>query len=1327
DLQACALTSSDIHSPFLPRTFTMSSAKSAPNGSSASWSAAERLMQNPNESHNPTVEEVPDEEDVTPHPHPASADSILESDADTPSWAPSMSAKAAGKRKEETSSNARTPMLDTQSDEVFPGLGGAPKAPQAAPSPWVSKNGPAANGTSNGVSTNGTSASNSPAANQSAPKVAAPSLAGQVSGMSYTFEPKELPRSATKKPLPDLLRDINKKFRVNLAQTTGEGGSIKIAAGGSRTAESVTRQAFKELGSQINLKTSAKVSIPRSARALIIGKGGANIKALQEASGARIQMPKMEDTPEPVDDDDDMIDVVIEGNPIAVRIAKAELAKKGAERKSTVNTKLRTIPAEFYPFISGEAQALEEAHGVQIRVPTHHTWTSQPPPQLPEQGQAPAFIPAAGDNHVTLAGDRAAVQAARAEIEALTNKLRQELTMQQQSINKGRHQFIIGDRGISVQDFFADTGCGIILPGGAEDDVITIIGTSDQVDEAMDKAMDLAMGMQNSSFDISRHIRGVPRPGEHARNITQYLRDRKQIEKIEKLHQAHIFTPVDYAGGAAPWELYARDGKNAIRAQGEIKNIVMAHPPDRMATVPVDSFFHNHLRNDIIPRVKQDYGVHVVIPSASQPDVLLVFEGEGGQKAEYEVPRGQPTPAEIQAFRQGLEDARKHILDIIGAQAQITSTEIDVPAIFHDKLKRYIKKEQQARSADQIPVRVFNTGTLLTFRGPQPAVESLAAKVNAFVEQAIEDEKERGFTLSFDFPKEYAGQLVGKGASHVNELRERFDVDIKVNDGKVDLKGPKAKAEAAKSHILSLGRQWADTATYTLKVDPTYHSELIGAKGAQINRLQDRYKVQIHFPRQKAFRDDQSNADAASDAGQRKVRPEQSADEVTVKGPTKGADGARDEILSLLQYLKDNSHEATVTVKAGQIPQLIGQRGSGMDEIRTSTGARIDVPNAKNLSPENEVVIKIKGTKSQMAQAKKLIEEKKEVYDQTVKKTLSVDRRHHRALIGSGGSTIRDIVSKAGGSDNPREYIRTVQFPKVEADGNDIKIEGNKEVVDKIIAAINEIVSTLDSQKTDELDIPTDKHRSLIGRGGETKKELEAKFKVALDIPRQGSGQTAVKITGQPDAVAKAKAHLQDLVKEQEGESVSVPLKVHHSIADNGQYFRRLKNEHKVTVDHAGHKVPPKPAAPTNVRANGGAMPLITDDADEAADVHSWKLVDMSESGLDGDIPWILRGPPDNIAKAQAALEAAIEQALQNTTIGYLTLPDPSTYRFVIGTRGSKVDSIRKATGCKITVPRDQAADEAIEIIGSADGVEAARDLILQAVKEGGNAPNGRF
>ena len=297
-----------------------------------------------------------------------------------------------------------------------------------------------------------------------------------------------------------------------------------------------------------------------------------------------------------------------------------------------------------------------------------------------------------------------------------------------------------------------------------------------------------------------------------------------------------------------------------------------------------------------------------------------------------------------------------------------------------------------------------------------------------------------------------------------------------------------------------------------------------------------------------------------------------------------------------------------------------------------------------------------------------------------------------------------------------------MQFPKAESDGT-IIIKDKEDVVDKIIAAINQIVAERESQTTEEIEVPGDKHRSLIGREGDTKKGLEAKFKVSIDIPRQGSGQTSVKITGTPEDVEKAKTHIHGLVKDQEGETVQVPRHLHHNVADNGQFFRKLRNDHQVTVDHTGHKIPPKPAVPANTRANGGgSLPLITDDENDSTDAFSWNIVRTGDSDLDGEIPWILRGRPENLAKARASLEAAIEQAMKNDTTGFLVLPDPRTYRYVIGQGGSKVNNIRKATGCKINVPRDQAKDEAIEILGSAEGVEKAKVLILQAVKEGGIA-----
>ncbi|KAL8417933.1 hypothetical protein RB594_001519 [Gaeumannomyces avenae] len=1231
-------------------------------------------------------------------------------DPDLPQHSPQpAAAKAAGKQN---ASPVPSASIDTHSHELFPELGGPKKANAAVPPVWSAKtasNGSKANG---GTPVDAGSGASTPNGSRGGP----PALSIPGRNVTHVFlEPQQImPRAQLKRPIPDILKDLNRKSRANVTMSSAPNGRLRFEATGP---QDVAHQALKDLVQQIGAKQTVKVSIPHSSRSHIIGKQGSTIKALQEKTGARIQLPK-DAGAGPVDDDDDaMVDVLIEGNALSARAAQDAVLAIAKERSANVSTKLRSIPAEFYPFIG---QGLTFGDDVNVRIPPHQPWSSQPP-SAPPAGQRPAFNPAPLESFIQLAGERAAVQAARADIERKVEELRQQLMLEQLSIQRGRHQFIIGDRGVPIEDFFDETGCAIILPTDEDDDMVTIVGPASKLQAGAEKAMDLALNMQCSNLDISRFHRQAPGgAAAHARNVTRYLRQRDEIKRLERMYNTHINTPFTREG-ALPWELYARDGKNAIRAQSEIKGLVDSHPPSRMATVPIDPFFHTYLRDEVKNRVKETYGVQLVVPETSDvgAPVLLVFEEVAPVDAEYQVPRAAPSAADVKAFQEGLSAAKKHIIDIIGHQEQITSIPIDVPHKFHDKLKRFIKKEQENRAPDQIRVRVSALGTTVTLRGPKSSVEGLASKVVAFIQQETEDEKERGFTLEFDFPQKFANHLIGKGGSNIRELREKFDVEIQVQDGKVELKGPKAKAEAARSHIQSWARQLADEMTHVLKIDPKFHRELIGTQGSQINRLQTRYKVLIFFPRsaKPAKDDDDSAADATSDAGA-KQRRQQAPDEVLIRGPKKGADEARDEILSLVQYSRDHSYTATVPVQQKQLPHFIGSGGSVMDALRTETGAKIDIPNGRE-SPDTIVEILIKGTKSQVAAAKKILEEKKSVFDDTVVREIEVERKYHKALIGAGGATLKDIVVSAGGSDDRRELARTVRFPKQDSDGNTIKIEGRTDIVEKIVAKIQEIVSQRESQVSEVIDVPIEKHRTLIGRGGDVKRQLEAKLKVSIDIPKQGDGKTGVKISGLPADVESAKEHIQSLVKEQQGETVEVPRSLHHAVSNGGQIFRKLRNDHQVTVDHAGHAVPPKPSQSAGARSNGGALPLITDEP--AADAHSWNVVESAGAGSDEDqgmIPWVLRGPPAGIEKAKKLIDTALEQAQKGSATGYLNLADPRTCRFVIGQGGSKVNQIRKQTGCQITVPR-QGSDDAIEIVGTKDGVEKAKDLILAAVEEG--------
>ncbi|MCJ1478369.1 hypothetical protein MMC13_007049 [Lambiella insularis] len=1340
-------------------------------------SFAERLSQKhaTSNGHGPIIEDTIDEEDVL-HPPPSSTVEKQHTEAppapvlvpaDEP-VAQNMSEKAMGKQKAPQQTATPTELgtaddIGTKSEELFPPLGGGSKtrAPGPTSAAWGAKK-PASvgNGTSNGVnghaptSSAASSRPSTPASGNLTPgssnRSAVPksmSMPGRHSE-SVQFAPSQLiPRHQLKNPVQDVLRDINKRSKATVEMKPGPGGVICFEGKGPVDA---VRQALRDVAKEVGSKQAVKVPIPASVRPHIIGRQGAVIQAIAQRTGAHIQVPKAEESPHSHDDDDNTtIDVSIEGDAISAEMARREIERIVNERTSTVNVRLRDVPAEFYPYIAGPhnsgVTALEQGRDIKVKVPAYYSWSHQPPPQ-PSSSGPPGFLPHP-NSHIQLSGDRRAVQDARAQIERQVEVLRRQITLAQLAINRGQHQFIIGDRGNSLHDLLQETGCAVILPPETDDtEMLTVTGPRDKIELGLDKVMNLATSMQSSIVDIGRQHSNAPIGAQaHARALTRYLHQREVIAKLEKLYDSRIVLPAGEEGPVA-WEVYSRDGKNTIRARSDIMSIINAHPPSRLLHMEIDPFFYEHLKAAHSRQIQEDHGVHVLFPNETdiKPQVVLVYDGSQAEGADFEVPRQKPLQSEVAQFEEALRKAQEHILNLISGQGSIEATEIAVPSMYHEKLRKYAAREQQDLPNGQLPIQITTgenstaaptrqmprtIGQGVFLRGPSTRLDAFAEKIRAFVEAEKQDELERGFTMSFDFPQKHANYLIGKKGENINKLREEFDVDIQVNDGKVELKGPKAKAEAAKSKILAMSKKLDDEATHVLKIKPQYHREMIGAKGSQVNRLQDRYNVRVQFPRSAQSHHDHD--ETASEAGTPRFnRSNQALDEVIIRGPRKGADEARDELLNLLQWTMDTSHGAVVSVAQGQLPSLIGQGGKEMDSIREITGAKVDVPGSRDVAdPSGRVDLKIKGTKKQVEEAKKLLEEKVKIFDASITKSLDVDKKFHKALIGAGGANIRNIVVQAGGSEDRRELARTIKFPRQDSDESTIRLEGDKDLVEKLIQAINAFVEQRENQSTEVVEIAPEKHRLLIGHGGETRKALETKFNISLDIPRQtvqGPERSHVKLAGSPENVEKAKHHILQLVQDQEGETVHVPRDLHNVVSDNGQFFRRLRQDHKVTVDHAGQQPPTRPTSAPRPRINAGAaLPLITDEPD-SLDNHSWEIVDHgSEITETGEIPWVLRGSPQNVARARATLQKALEQARMSGSTGYLILPDPKTYRFIIGPGGSQINSIRKETGCKINVPRDQAKGEAIEIVGSSQGVERAKDIILETVRNGAANSNG--
>ena len=234
--------------------------------------------------HGPTIEDVVDEEDII-HPPPSStANSKSPGASGIPVLVPTdepLSEKAMGKQKVQEQPSVPPPQpekvvkLDTKSEELFPALGSGPKprAPAQVSPAWGSKK-PAsvANGVPNGIngygplSSGATSRSATPASGiltpsstnksisvKDRPTIPYMSMPGRHSERVQFAPSQLLPRKEMKKPLQDVLRDINKKSKATVEMKPGPGGVIYFEGKGPVDA---VRQALKDVAKEVGSKVS---------------------------------------------------------------------------------------------------------------------------------------------------------------------------------------------------------------------------------------------------------------------------------------------------------------------------------------------------------------------------------------------------------------------------------------------------------------------------------------------------------------------------------------------------------------------------------------------------------------------------------------------------------------------------------------------------------------------------------------------------------------------------------------------------------------------------------------------------------------------------------------------------------------------------------------------------------------------------------------------------------------------------------------------------------------------------------------------------------------
>lgn len=232
----------------------------AAGGTSFAQQLMEKHTATDGHAHNVTIEDTVDEDDIQ-HPPPSG----LPKPAD-------LSEKAAGKQPAATPAPKAPTQnkLDTQSEELFPSLGG-PKSKSAAPTTWSRKpavvsQGGFPNGTPNGSAarSNAQSRASTPMSGVMTPTANAPvsgvgvpkmNLPGRWTEQVSFARSQLLPKSQLKKPMPEVLRDINKRSKAEVKMFNGPNDTVIFE--GTGPVEAV-RQALKDVAKELGSKVSRR-------------------------------------------------------------------------------------------------------------------------------------------------------------------------------------------------------------------------------------------------------------------------------------------------------------------------------------------------------------------------------------------------------------------------------------------------------------------------------------------------------------------------------------------------------------------------------------------------------------------------------------------------------------------------------------------------------------------------------------------------------------------------------------------------------------------------------------------------------------------------------------------------------------------------------------------------------------------------------------------------------------------------------------------------------------------------------------------------------------
>ncbi|KAJ1981438.1 hypothetical protein H4R34_002070 [Dimargaris verticillata] len=1129
----------------------------------------------------------------------------------------------------------------------------------------------------------------------------------------------------------DVVRQVMKKTNTQIDVSTASQTQTMTFLIRGKTEQ--VRLAKRDILATLGTRVTVTLQVPSFVRPFILGARGRTLNAITQQTGTKIHIPRRDEPARGTsgsgeeDDHDAVSEITITGDLEGVSLAKSEIEKIVNEKTSRRVVRLTHIPASFYPLITGAYQdtvnQLMADYNVKIRIPAYHPATGlgghsgHSSPDSSNRAEPASAI--------TVSGDKDALDTVVDALNSLFEELSRSTRTVTLTIPKRQHRFLVGGKGSVVHEVLAGTGCSMELPPASDPlESVVIRGPEAKLIEALTLVMDKTSDIHVDSVDLLT-IHHTPSPADHAAQVLRYLTARNKLKSVELAHSAKVHLPRhpeqdhDYT-----IEVVTSSMLDMINARQALVELLKGLPPHYTLVCPIEPHLHGHLmgrHGQNAERIHSTYGVDLVFGDKDrpQPDVLLVYDEN-------------PLVDSLIHDKRQHADAVVHLLQQVAREltersrktTDHTTQTLHIPARYH----RYIQGPDNARldavlGSGSLAYVVFGDGTSsggggnanqVTIQGPTEEVTRVAAELARLSDEAREQEALNSYASTLSVPQQHLPHVIGKGGANLTRLKDQFDVKIDVDDraaansapgtATITLKGSKDQVEAGQAEIEALVDRLADHTVSTLRVDHRMHRALIGAQGRFVKRLEDKYGVFIKFPR--------SDSDATSTNDDTTGH---SRDDIIIKGGRKGVEAAKQELQELAEYEEANNQSISFTIPARSLPHVVGRSGAKVNEIKNLTNARIDLGSAPPGDDRTgEVSITIRGTRKGIQEARQMIQAVVKEQKSLVTVQLPIDAAHHRFLIGSGGSKIRELIEKCGGDQDLTTGPKAcrVLFPRKQSpedEANVVTVKGDQAVVAKVVAKLEALANELKERVCTTVNIPVSEHPLIIGRGGATLRDIQAKHKVDIEFPHlQGShgrhadaahDPTLVRIHGKAKGCQSAANDLLSRVRTQE--RIAVPLPLHQLLGGSGSsLWRSLRSDLNVFIDPEDQQIAAELPADDPRRALAQWAPAVFDDLEDEYEEGQYEMF----PGMTADTPkprphfepgvitWVLKGNQKAVDKAKLRVEQAVEQAKSGraSCVDYLWVPG-HYHRFIVGRGGSTIARLRKESDCQVELPRGPA------------------------------------